>query len=242
MTDRSMPLTKHLQELRARLIFVFIAFFVNFIIGMLVAKPLILFLQTDEMPVTITMNVFKVTDAFSIYMQFAFVISLVLIAPFALYQLWAFVKPGLYRNEQQATLRYIPIICVLFLIGVAFSYFVVFPFVLTFMLQFGEQLGVQNTIGLTTYFQFMLQTILPFGALFQMPLLVAFLTRLGLINPDIMRHFRKYAYFILLVIAGLITPPELLSHLLVTLPLILLYEFSIIISSLTYRKLNAKIS
>ncbi|MBC1227147.1 twin-arginine translocase subunit TatC [Listeria booriae] len=242
MTDRSMPLTKHLQELRARLIFVFIAFFVSFIIGMLVAKPLILFLQTDEMPVTITMNVFKVTDAFSIYMQFAFVIALVLIAPFALYQLWAFVKPGLYRNEQQATLRYIPIICVLFLIGVAFSYFVVFPFVLTFMLQFGEQLGVQNTIGLTTYFQFMLQTILPFGALFQMPLLVAFLTRLGLINPDIMRRFRKYAYFILLVIAGLITPPELLSHLLVTLPLILLYEFSIIISSLTYRKLNAKIS
>ncbi|MBC2326211.1 twin-arginine translocase subunit TatC [Listeria booriae] len=242
MTDRSMPLTKHLQELRARLIFVFIAFFVSFIIGMLVAKPLILFLQTDEMPVTITMNVFKVTDAFSIYMQFAFVIALVLIAPFALYQLWAFVKPGLYRNEQQATLRYIPIICVLFLIGVAFSYFVVFPFVLTFMLQFGEQLGVQNTIGLTTYFQFMLQTILPFGALFQMPLLVAFLTRLGLINPDIMRRFRKYAYFILLVIAGLITPPELLSHLLVTLPLILLYEFSIIISSITYRKLNAKIS
>ncbi|MBC1358789.1 twin-arginine translocase subunit TatC [Listeria booriae] len=242
MTDRSMPLTKHLQELRARLIFVFIAFFVSFIIGMLVAKPLILFLQTDEMPVTITMNVFKVTDAFSIYMQFAFVIALVLIAPFALYQLWAFVKPGLYRNEQQATLRYIPIICVLFLIGVAFSYFVVFPFVLTFMLQFGEQLGVQNTIGLTTYFQFMLQTILPFGALFQMPLLVAFITRLGLINPDIMRRFRKYAYFILLVIAGLITPPELLSHLLVTLPLILLYEFSIIISSLTYRKLNAKIS
>ncbi|MBC1798390.1 twin-arginine translocase subunit TatC [Listeria booriae] len=242
MTDRSMPLTKHLQELRARLIFVFIAFFVSFIIGMLVAKPLILFLQTDEMPVTITMNVFKVTDAFSIYMQFAFVIALVLIAPFALYQLWAFVKPGLYRNEQQATLRYIPIICVLFLVGVAFSYFVVFPFVLTFMLQFGEQLGVQNTIGLTTYFQFMLQTILPFGALFQMPLLVAFLTRLGLINPDIMRRFRKYAYFILLVIAGLITPPELLSHLLVTLPLILLYEFSIIISSLTYRKLNAKIS
>lgn len=242
MTDRSMPLTKHLQELRARLIFVFIAFFVSFIIGMLVAKPLILFLQTDEMPVTITMNVFKVTDAFSIYMQFAFVIALILIAPFALYQLWAFVKPGLYRNEQQATLRYIPIICVLFLIGVAFSYFVVFPFVLTFMLQFGEQLGVQNTIGLTTYFQFMLQTILPFGALFQMPLLVAFLTRLGLINPDIMRRFRKYAYFILLVIAGLITPPELLSHLLVTLPLILLYEFSIIISSLTYRKLNTKIS
>ncbi|MBC1575735.1 twin-arginine translocase subunit TatC [Listeria booriae] len=242
MTDRSMPLTKHLQELRARLIFVFIAFFVSFTIGMLVAKPLILFLQTDEMPVTITMNVFKVTDAFSIYMQFAFVIALVLIAPFALYQLWAFVKPGLYRNEQQATLRYIPIICVLFLIGVAFSYFVVFPFVLTFMLQFGEQLGVQNTIGLTTYFQFMLQTILPFGVLFQMPLLVAFLTRLGLINPDIMRRFRKYAYFILLVIAGLITPPELLSHLLVTLPLILLYEFSIIISSLTYRKLNAKIS
>ncbi|MBC2160916.1 twin-arginine translocase subunit TatC [Listeria booriae] len=242
MTDRSMPLTKHLQELRARLIFVFIAFFVSFIIGMLVAKPLILFLQTDEMPVTITMNVFKVTDAFSIYMQFAFVIALVLIAPFALYQLWAFVKPGLYRNEQQTTLRYIPIICVLFLVGVAFSYFVVFPFVLTFMLQFGEQLGVQNTIGLTTYFQFMLQTILPFGALFQMPLLVAFLTRLGLINPDIMRRFRKYAYFILLVIAGLITPPELLSHLLVTLPLILLYEFSIIISSLTYRKLNAKIS
>ncbi|MBC1473930.1 twin-arginine translocase subunit TatC [Listeria grandensis] len=240
MTDRPMALTKHLQELRARLIFVFIAFFAAFIVGMLVAKPLILFLQKDEMPVTITMNVFKVTDAFSIYMQFAFVIALTLIAPFALYQLWAFIKPGLYRHEQRATLRYIPVICLLFLIGVAFSYFVVFPFVLTFMLEFGEQLGVQNTIGLTTYFQFMLQTILPFGALFQMPLLIAFLTRLSLVNPIIMRRFRKYAYFILLVIAGLITPPELLSHLLVTLPLILLYECSIIISSLTYQKMHAK--
>ncbi|PKG22706.1 twin-arginine translocase subunit TatC [Niallia nealsonii] len=240
MNDQSVSLSVHLKELRTRIIIIAISFFFAFIIGMLIAKPLILWLKKDDMPVQVTFNVFKVTDAFHIYMQVAFILALILIAPIILYQLWGFVKPGLHQHEQKTALYYIPIIFCLFLIGILFSYTIVFPFALKFMFQFGEDLGVKNTIGLNTYFQFMMQLVLPFGALFQMPILIAFLTKLQLLSPSTMKKCRKYAYFVILIIAGLIAPPEVLSQLLITVPLLILYEISIFVSSFVTRKIERK--
>ncbi|MBC8830225.1 twin-arginine translocase subunit TatC, partial [Escherichia coli] len=111
-------------------------------------------------------HVFKVTDAFQIYIEMAFVIGLVLVFPVILYQLWAFVKPGLHASEQRITLRYIPITFLLFLFGVVFSYLITFPFILKFMFQFAAELGVETTIDLAAYFQFLLQFLLSFGVLF----------------------------------------------------------------------------
>lgn len=240
MNDQSMSLSVHLKELRTRIIIIVISFFFAFVIGLLIAKPLIIWLQKNDMPVEVTFNVFKVTDAFHIYMQMAFILALVLIAPIILYQLWGFVKPGLHPHEQKTALYYIPIIFCLFLVGVLFSYIIVFPFALKFMFQFGEDLGVKNTIGLNTYFQFMMQLVLPFGGLFQMPILISFLTRLEMLSPSSMKKFRKYAYFIILIIAGLIAPPEVLSQLLITIPLLILYEISIFVSSFVTRKIKQK--
>lgn len=95
---------------------------------------------------------------------------------------------------------------------------------------------INQVIGINEYFHFLLQITLPFGLLFQLPVIILFLTRLGIITPDFLSRVRKYAYFILLVIAALITPPDVLSHMMVTLPLLLLYEVSIWISKLAYRK------
>ncbi|EBF5116095.1 twin-arginine translocase subunit TatC [Listeria monocytogenes] len=238
MTEVSMSLTGHLKELRTRLLIILLSFFLAFFVGLFVAKPLILFLQKDDLPKEVILHVFKVTDAFQIYIEMAFVIGLVLVFPVILYQLWAFVKPGLHASEQRITLRYIPITFLLFLCGVVFSYVITFPFILKFMFQFAAELGVETTIGLATYFQFLLQIVLSFGVLFELPMVIMLLTRLSLITPNGMRRARKYAYFCLLIIAAFIAPPEILSHLMITIPLIGLYEISIVASGFTVRRMD----
>ncbi|MBM0067618.1 twin-arginine translocase subunit TatC [Alkalicoccobacillus gibsonii] len=236
MKQQDMSIWGHLEELRRRLFVVLAFFIVALIIGFFISSPLITLLQQTPEAKDLPMNAFKMTDPLRIFMTFTFAIGLVLIFPVVLYQLWAFVKPGLHEKEQKATLAYIPIAFVLFLVGVAFAYFVLFPFILSFMSTMAERLNITEQYGINEYFDFLFQLILPFGALFQLPVVVMFLTRIGLLTPDFLRTIRKYAYFVLLVIAGFITPPDLFSHLMVTVPLLLLYEFSIWLSKLTYRK------
>ncbi|MFC7393523.1 twin-arginine translocase subunit TatC [Scopulibacillus cellulosilyticus] len=242
MSNKRMSVVDHLNELRKRLMIVVFGFFVTFIIGMLVAKPVIIYLQHSEQAQDIAMNAFRVTDPLNVYMEFAFIIGIVLVSPLIMYQLWAFVSPGLYEHERKVTLSYIPVTLILFLIGIAFSYYILFPFVVGFMGNLSKALHIQNEIGINEYFSFLLQLTLPFGFLFEMPMLVMFLTRLGIITPQFLTKIRKYAYFVLLVIAGIITPPELMSHLMVTVPLIILYEISIVISKFAYRQSVKRLS
>ncbi|MBD1383153.1 twin-arginine translocase subunit TatC [Metabacillus arenae] len=236
MKDRDMSIYEHIDELRKRLWWVVVFFFISFIIGFFVTQPVIVYLQQTDQAKELTLNAFKLTDPLMVYMQFAFIIAVVLTSPLILYQLWSFVSPGLYETERRATLSYIPMSVFLFLLGIAFSYFILFPFVIDFMFRISDSLEVNPVIGIHEYFSFLFQITLPFGLLFQLPVLVMFLTRLGIITPMFLSKVRKYAYFILLVIAGLITPPELLSHLMVTVPLFILYEISIVFSRVAYRK------
>ncbi|TSB44931.1 twin-arginine translocase subunit TatC [Alkalicoccobacillus porphyridii] len=236
MKELDMSIWAHLEELRRRLFIVLVFFVVALMIGFFVSTPLITLLQQTPEARDLPMNAFKMTDPLRIYMTFAFAIGLVLIFPVILYQIWAFVKPGLHEKEQKATLAYIPIAFVLFLIGVAFAYFILFPLILSFMARMAERLSITEQYGINEYFAFLFQLIIPFGFLFQLPVVIMFLTRIGILTPDFLRKIRKYAYFVLLVIAGFITPPDLFSHLMVTVPLLLLYELSIWLSKLTYRK------
>ncbi|WP_416435235.1 twin-arginine translocase subunit TatC [Priestia megaterium] len=237
MDDKQFSLTHHFNELRMRLIFILIMVVMTFAVGMFVAKPTMIYLQHAGVGKSITMNAFQVTDPFQVYIQLAFVIGLILVSPFFFYQIWAFVKPGLYETEQKITLFYIPVIVLLFLIGLVFSYTIVFPFTFKFMYQLNNDLKIHNTIGILEYFRFLLQMTLPFGFLFQMPLLTMFLTRIMLITPALLKKSRKYAYFIMLIVAAVIAPPEMMTHLLITCPLIVLYEISIVISTITYRNM-----
>ena len=236
MKEQEMSIWAHLEELRRRLFIVLVFFVVALIVGFFVSSPLITLLQQTPEARDLPMNAFKMTDPLRIFMTFTFAIGIVLIFPVVLYQLWSFVKPGLHEKEQKATLAYIPIAFVLFLTGVAFAYFVLFPLILSFMASMADRLDITEQYGINEYFAFLFQLILPFGALFQLPVVVMFLTRIGLLTPILLSKIRKYAYFVLLLIAGFITPPDLFSHLMVTVPLLLLYEFSIWLSKLTYRK------
>ncbi|MCY8519102.1 twin-arginine translocase subunit TatC [Bacillus atrophaeus] len=236
MKVNQMSLIEHVTELRRRLLIVAISFVVFFIAGFFLAKPAIVYLQGTDEAKELTLNAFNLTDPLYVFMQFAFIIGLVLTSPIILFQLWAFVSPGLYEKERKVTLGYIPIAIMLFLAGVSFSYYILFPFVVDFMKRISNDLDVNQVIGINEYFHFLLQLTIPFGLLFQMPVILMFLTRLGIVTPMFLAKIRKYAYFTLLVIAALITPPELLSHMMVTVPLLILYEISIFISRAAYLK------
>lgn len=236
MLDREMSVYDHIGELRKRIIIIASFFFVSAIGGFFLAEPIIVYLQQTDQAKDLTMNAFRMTDSIKIFMQFAFLIAFIITFPVILYQLWAFISPGLYERERRVTLSYIPISIILFLSGLAFSYYILFPFVVDFMNRLAERLEINQVIGINEYFQFLFQLTIPFGILFQMPVIVMFLTRLGIITPDFMVKIRKYAYFGLLVVGALITPPELMSHLMVTVPLFILYEISIVISRIAYRQ------
>ncbi|MET3700124.1 twin-arginine translocase subunit TatC [Bacillus oleivorans] len=236
MEQKDMTVYEHITELRKRLIYVVVFFLFAVVGGFFLSEPLIKFLQHADEAKHLTMNAFNLTDPVKIYLQVTFIIGAVITSPFALYQLWAFISPGLYEKERKVTLSYIPMSVFLFLLGVSFSYFILFPFVVQFMTNVANNLNIEQTIGINEYFQFLFQITLPFGILFQLPVVVMFLTRLGLVTPMLLRGIRKYAYFVLLVIAAFITPPELLSHMMVTVPLLILYEISIWISAISYRK------
>jgi len=237
--QNQMSLWEHIFELRKRVIYVLILFLVSVAAGFYFAPAVINYLKLQEVAQSVDWVVINLTDAFKVYIQFAMSLGIVITFPFALYQIWAFISPGLTPKERKVTLAYIPGGILLFLVGLSFGYFWLFPFVVKFMMGISQQLNAQELYGMKEYFSFLFSLILPFGFLFQMPLLMFFFTRLGLLNPYLLRKIRKYAYFILFVIAAIITPPDILSHLFVTFPLILLYEISIWLSSIAFRKVQA---
>lgn len=231
-----MSMWDHFGELRKRLLYVFIVFVLSMLVGFFFAEGVVTYLKL-QVAEQLQLAVFSPTDAIKVYIQFAVAVGLTMTMPFALYQLWAFVKPGLTEKERKVTLSYIPGGALLFLVGLAFGYFLLFPFVLEFMTSIATQLDALEMYGMLQYFSFLFKLVVPFGFLFQMPLLILFLTSLGIITPMFLSKIRKYAYFALFVLAALITPPEILSHLLVTVPLIILYEISIWFSKLAYRSM-----
>jgi len=133
------------------------------------------------------------------------------------------------------TLAFIPGIFILFISGIAFGYFLLFPIVLSFLQSLaGDQFETFFTVD--KYFRFMINLTVPFGFLFEMPAIIMFLTRLGIINPQRLAKSRKISYFFLIVVSVLITPPDFISDILVIVPLVLLYEFSVTLSKIVYRK------
>ena len=236
MNSNNQTVIEHIEELRKRLYFVVVFFVIAIAGAFFLAEPLIHFLQSSDTAQSLELNAFKVTDSIKIYFQMIFYIALLLISPIILYQLWAFISPGLYEKERKVTLSYIPFAFILFIAGIAFSYFLLFPYILNFMLDLNARLGVEETIGINNYFSFLFQITLPFGLIFQLPIILLFFARLGILDPQIMVKYRKYAYFGLFVLAAMITPPDLMSHLIVTVPMFVLYEFSVWIAKIGYRK------
>ncbi|WP_431028206.1 twin-arginine translocase subunit TatC [Lysinibacillus sp. LZ02] len=236
MNPKELTVVEHMEELRSRLFVTAIFFVLALFIGFFTAEPIIQFIQYSEEAENLTLNAFKVTDPLTVYLQVTFIVAAVVTSPILLYQLWSFITPGLHETERKATLKYIPYSFFLFIGGIAFSYFVLFPFVMKFMMGLSQDLEIQQTIGINEYFSFLFKLLIPFGFLFQLPVVTMFLSRIGLLSPILMVKFRKYSYFVLLVISVLLAPPDFVSNVIIAIPLFLLYEISIMISRIGYRK------
>lgn len=236
MNSEKLTIIEHIDEIRKRLMVIVVFFIVGFIGSFFLAKPLIKFLQQDGEVKNITLNAFGVIDPIIIYLKVIVFLAIILISPVIMYQIWAFISPGLRDIERKVTLSYIPFAFALTLSGIAFAYFVLLPYVMRFMMNLSSDLNIVQTIGINEYFTFLFQLIIPFSIVFQLPVVLLFFARLGILNPSILVKIRKYAYFGLFVLAAFITPPDLMSHLFVTVPLFILYEVSIFIARFGYRK------
>lgn len=234
--EEQLTLVDHLTELRKRVIWVVIVLVVGMVIGLITAQPLITYLKNIPPADQISWNVFSPWDAIKMYMNFAFVTGLVITLPFALYQIWAFLKPGLKETEQKASLLYIPFAFVLFLVGLAFGYFIVFRMAFLFTSAITQNLELKETYGISQYFSFMFNILIPLSLLFELPIVVMFLTKLRLLNPKRLKKMRRYAYLLLVIVATMITPPDATSAIIVFVPMVVLYEFSVFLSGIVYRK------
>lgn len=233
--DKEMNLVGHLSELRNRLIVTALFFVIFFIIGFIFWKDIYLFLQKDF---TFDLNITGPGEIIWIMVSIAGIIALIGTLPILSLQLWLFVKPGLTTRERKVSLTYVPAVFFLFVIGLIFGYFMFIKLILPFLLSLND--GMFNQIfTVERYFRFMFHLILPFAFIFEVPIVAMFLTSLGIITPMFLRKIRKYAYFILLIIGGLITPPDIFLQLIVFAPLCILYEISIYLSSVVYRKKQA---
>ncbi|ETI68438.1 twin-arginine translocase subunit TatC [Neobacillus vireti] len=230
MEDKELNLVDHLEELRKRIIISALAFVVFFIAGFIYVDDIYRWFVGDT-----KLMVLGPSDIMWIYFMLATVIAVAGTIPVLALQIWLFVKPALRPIERKITLSYIPALFFLFLLGLAFGYFAIFPMVLDFLVKMGQDMFVTNFTA-ERYFSFIMNMTLPFGVLFELPVVVMFLTSLGIINPYLLTKVRKYAYFVLIIIAVVITPPDFMSDFVVTLPLLLLYEISINLSKFVYRK------
>ncbi|UTR14692.1 twin-arginine translocase subunit TatC [Salipaludibacillus sp. LMS25] len=232
MTDKNMNVLDHLEELRKRILIVFTAFLLIFIsIFVFIRDIYSWFTRGLDMPLA----VLGPLDIVVIYFSLAAVIAFALTVPVVVFQIWLFVKPALTAKEKKVTALYIPASFLLFIGGLAFGYFVVMPLVLNFLLELGTG-TFEIMLTADKYFQFVLRMTVPFSILFEMPLVVMFLTSVGMMTPMAMKKNRKYAYFAIVVVSVVISPPDFISDVLVIIPLILLYEISINLSAIIYRR------
>ena len=230
--DKEMNIVEHLSELRNRLIFTAVFFIVAFIVSFIFVKDIYSFFEKD---IDFVLNITSPGDTIWIYFTISGLMGIIVTLPILCLQLWLFVKPGLTSSERKASLSYIPAVFLLFVIGLVFGYFMFIQLILPFLLSLND--GMFNELfTVDKYFRFMFRVVLPFAILFEIPIIVMFLTSLGMVTPQFLRKMRKYAYFILLIVGALVTPPDVVLQVVVAVPLFLLYEISIYLSAIVYRK------
>ena len=159
----------------------------------------------------------------------------ILAFPYILLQLWNFISPALYENERKHAKLFIFTASLLFFLGVLFGYFVVVPMSVNFFATFKVSDVVQNQFSFDSYIGMIKTSVIASGLFFELPIIIYFLTKLGLVTPSFLRQYWKYAVVIILIVAAIVTPPDVVSQLIVAIPMLLIYEASIFISSIVYK-------
>ncbi len=230
--EKAMNVIGHLSELRSRLIVTAIFFVIFFIVGFVFVEQIYHAFE-QELPFKLTIT--SPGDIIWVYFTIAGIIAFVGTLPVLSLQLWLFIKPGLTKPERRVSLSYIPAVFLLFVCGLVFGYFMFIKLILPFLLSLNKDM-FNELFTVERYFRFMIRLIFPFALLFEIPVIIMFLTSLGIVTPQFLQKMRKYAYFVLLIVGALVTPPDVILQLTVAIPLFVLYEISIYLSKIVYRK------
>ena len=178
----------------------------------------------------------KMSGQFLTHMYISIVAGFILAFPYVLWEIWRFVKPAMKDTEKKYSSGGVFISSVLFMMGILFSYFLIVPLTLNFLGTYHVSESVFNQISLSSYISTVVSVTFAVGIVFELPILVYFLTKIGILTPEFMKRNRKYMYVIMLIVSAIITPPDMFSQILVVFPLIVLYEFSIGVSNRINKK------
>lgn len=224
--DNSLSLVEHLEELRKRIIIC---------LAVVLGMSIICYFFVDDVLLLLIKPVGKLvflrpTEAFQTRLKIAFYSAIFISMPVIIHQLWGYVKPALLEKEKKFLYLVVPAAYLLFVAGVVFSFYAVIPVGIKFLLAYGTE-NIQPLISLSEYVSFVLIFLLAFGMVFQTPLFILFLTKLGVITPAWLSSNRKYAVLVIFILSGILTPgPDIFSQFLMAIPTLLLYEAGIIIS------------
>jgi sec-independent protein translocase protein TatC len=231
-TEEKSPFTEHLGELRDRLVRCFVAVGVGFIAAYffkedlfkLLIAPLVEAMGGDEHT---TMIFTGLPEAFFTYIKVALLAGIVVAIPVLFYEFWMFVSPGLYRSEKKYLIPVILLSIIFFILGSSFGYFIVFPYGFQFFLSFSTD-TISAMPSMKEYLSFASKMLLAFGLVFELPLVLTFMARMGLVTVPFLTKNRKYAVLLFFAVSALITPPDVVTQIMMALPLMLLYEISIV--------------
>ena len=230
--DKEEPFMSHLVELRDRLIRALLSILIVFLclfawakdLYALLAQPLLASLpQGGQMIATDVVGVFLVP------MKVALMVAFLIALPYVLYQAWAFVAPGLYAHEKRLALPLVVTSVLLFFVGMAFAYFVVFPSVFGFMAQIAPE-GVAWMTDIDKYLSFVLSSFIAFGVTFEVPVVVIVLVKLGVVQLSTLKEWRPYVIVGAFIVGAVFTPPDVVSQLFLAIPLCLLYELGMMLA------------
>lgn len=228
MAERRMTLVGHLEELRRCIIISLAAIVVTTCIAFWKIKQIVAYLIRPVGHVVFL----SPTEAFMSYFKVAFFVGIVLASPVILYQIWRFVSPALKDKEKREALLLLPFSIALFLGGAAFAFFLVIPWALNFLINFAGP-EVFPVLSISKYLSFVVMLTIVFGVVFELPVAVLFLAKIGLITPSFLRKNRKFAILIIFIAAAVLTPtPDAFTQLLMAVPLMVLFEISIWIAKL----------
>ncbi|MGA8193398.1 MAG: twin-arginine translocase subunit TatC [Acetobacteraceae bacterium] len=245
--DKPMPLLDHLVELRRRLMWSIAAFFICFVVcyhfsaqiyGFL-AQPLVDILEKQSgTPRRLIFT--QLYEVFFTYLRVAFFGAAFLSFPVIASQVWLFVAPGLYRSEKRAFFPFLAATPVLFVLGAALAYYFVFPFAWRFFISFesptGSSVPIQLEAKVSEYLDLVMKLIFAFGITFELPVLLTLLAKVGIVSSAGLRKFRRYAYVGMFVVAAILAPPDVITQTGLAIPLIALYEISIIAAKMVEPK------
>lgn len=228
MTEKEMSFFDHLEELRKRLLYIILSVIISSAAVFPFMPKCIDILRNDL--IGVPLYVFSPTDAVFVTFKASIYAGVVISSPIIIYETWAFVSPGLTKREKRMIVFTLIPTIFLFLAGAAFAYFLILPVTLTFFFKFSTRMS-NPLFGLDQTMSFVFSMLLIFGTVFQFPLVIAVLSKLGVLTHETLRSKRKYAVVIIFVVAGIITPdPTVVSQVLVGVPLYLLFEVSIWVS------------